>query len=156
MADFDVAIVGAGVAGSTAAYVCAKAGLSVLLVERGDFPGSKNVTGGRLYGHSLERIIPGFAEQAPVERRVVKEKISFLTPDAMTTLDYASFKAPELGGESYVVLRSLFDRWLAGQAEDAGASLVTGVRVDALLRVLLCNPPNGEDRQPYAFANFPQ
>ncbi len=79
MADYDAIVVGAGLSGSTAAYLMAKAGLSVLVVERGDSAGSKNVTGGRLYGHSLEKIIPGFADEAPVERCVVREKIFHLS-----------------------------------------------------------------------------
>ena len=133
MADFDVAIVGAGVAGCSAAYLLAKAGLNVLLVERGNFAGSKNVTGGRLYSHSLEKIMPGFAAEAPVERRVVKEKVSFLTDDSMSTLDFQSQRLARVGSDSYVVLRSKFDRWLAEKAEAAGATLVTGIRVDELL-----------------------
>ena len=72
---FDAIIVGAGVAGCTAAYVMAKAGLDVLVIERGDTAGSKNMTGGRLYAHSLEKIIPGFAQSAPVERKITKEDL---------------------------------------------------------------------------------
>lgn len=85
---FDAIVVGAGIAGSTAAYVMAKAGLDVLVIERGNYPGSKNMTGGRLYAHSLERVIPGFAKEAPVERRVTREKISFMTEEDTVTLDY--------------------------------------------------------------------
>ena len=40
MADFDVIVVGAGCAGSVAAYELANAGKSVLLVERGEDAGS--------------------------------------------------------------------------------------------------------------------
>ncbi|MGP0032530.1 MAG: FAD-dependent oxidoreductase, partial [Acidimicrobiales bacterium] len=40
---FDVVVVGAGPAGSAAALVAARAGLSVCLLERGPFPGSKNM-----------------------------------------------------------------------------------------------------------------
>ena len=38
MADFDAIVVGAGCAGSVAAYELAKAGKSVLVVERGNLP----------------------------------------------------------------------------------------------------------------------
>lgn len=62
---FDAIIVGAGLAGSVAALVLAREGAQVLVIERGNSAGAKNVTGGRLYAHSLERIIPGFADQAP-------------------------------------------------------------------------------------------
>ena len=75
---FDAIVVGAGVAGSVAALVMARAGLDVLVIERGDSAGCKNMTGGRLYAHTLEAIIPGFAVSAPVERKVTREKISFL------------------------------------------------------------------------------
>lgn len=74
---FDTIIVGAGLAGATAALVLAREGANVLVIERGNYAGAKNVTGGRLYGHSLERLIPGFAEQAPIERRITREKSRF-------------------------------------------------------------------------------
>ena len=44
--DFDAVVVGAGPAGSCAATVLARAGKSVLLLERGPFAGSKNMYGG--------------------------------------------------------------------------------------------------------------
>ena len=87
---FDVVIVGGGLAGCAAAYALAKAGVEVVVVERGAFSGSKNMTGGRLYGHSLEKLIPGFAESAPVERLITRERLSFLTDDSATTMDFAS------------------------------------------------------------------
>lgn len=147
MTDFDAIVVGGGLAGCTAAFVLAEAGLDVLLVERGDYPGSKNMTGGRLYTHSLEKVIPGFRQEAPLERKIAKEKISFLTQDSATTLDFKSSRLGEVGGDSYVVLRSKFDRWLAGKAEAAGAGIVTGVRVDELLVKdgRICGVKAGED-----------
>ena len=51
--DFDVIVVGAGCAGASAAYTAAKLGKSVLVIERGESAGVKNMTGGRLYAHSL-------------------------------------------------------------------------------------------------------
>ncbi|MGL4679336.1 MAG: FAD-dependent oxidoreductase, partial [Plesiomonas shigelloides] len=50
---FDAIIVGAGLAGSVAALVLAREGAQVLVIERGNAAGSKNVTGGRIYAHSL-------------------------------------------------------------------------------------------------------
>ncbi|BDY03883.1 FAD-dependent oxidoreductase [Ferrimonas sp. YFM] len=130
---FDTIIVGAGLAGSVAAYVLAQGGADVLVIERGNYPGSKNMTGGRLYGHSLERVIPGFAEEAPIERRVTKEKVSFMTDDSAVTLDYHNGQDQQAVEESYTVLRGEFDQWLAGKAEEVGAQFITGIRVDKVL-----------------------
>lgn len=43
--DFDAIVVGAGLAGPVAALELARAGKSVLVVERGNFAGAKNMTG---------------------------------------------------------------------------------------------------------------
>lgn len=120
-------------AGATAGYVLAQAGLEVVVIERGNYAGSKNMTGGRLYGHSLEKIIPNFAVEAPVERKVTKEKVSFLTGDGAVTLDFYAGALGDPQNASYTVLRGVFDQWLAGKAEEAGAVLAAGVRVDELL-----------------------
>lgn len=128
---FDAIIVGAGPAGSTAAYCLAKAGLEVLLIERGSTSGAKNMTGGRLYGHSLNKVIPNFWEEAPVERRVNREIVTFMTGESAISLDVKSEKFNDY--PSFTILRAQFDAWLAGKAEEAGAMVATGVRVDKLL-----------------------
>lgn len=134
MADYEVIVVGAGLAGSTAAYCLAKAGVSVLLLERGDAAGTKNMTGGRFYAHSLERIMPGFAEKAPVERKVLRETISMMTKESCFSIDFNSLKfGKDAGSVSYTVLRGKFDAWLAEQAEEAGADFVAPTHVDRLL-----------------------
>ncbi|NLI91326.1 MAG: FAD-dependent oxidoreductase [Peptococcaceae bacterium] len=130
---FDAIIVGGGLAGSTAAYVLAREGLEVLLIERGNYAGSKNMTGGRLYAHSLEKIIPNFAAEAPVERRVVRERISMMTQNDAITMDYHSPRLAETGSDSYVVLRGKFDRWLFDKAEEAGAIATAGIKADQLI-----------------------
>lgn len=129
---FDAIIVGGGPAGSAAAYVLAKAGLEVALIERGPSCGSKNMTGGRLYGHSLKALIPDFETRAPIERRITKERISFMTDASATTIE---FDCPTLGGDSasYSVIRGSFDAWLAAEAEEAGATCICGIRVDDLI-----------------------
>jgi electron transfer flavoprotein-quinone oxidoreductase len=133
MRDYEVIVVGAGLAGSTAAFCLAKEGFRVLLLERGDTAGAKNITGGRLYAHSLEKIMPGFAQRAPVERRVTRETISLMTSSSSVNVDFQHSEA-EVDPEavSYTVLRSEFDAWLAGEAEQAGCDFVSPVRVDRL------------------------
>ena len=76
---FDVIIVGGGITGCVAAYLLAQAEMEVLVVERAEEAGQKAVTGGRMYGHAMEKIFPGFAEEAPVERKIVRGRDSYNT-----------------------------------------------------------------------------
>lgn len=55
---FDVIVVGAGPAGAAAALRLAEQRVKVLVIERGMAPGAKNMMGGRIYTHSLERLVP--------------------------------------------------------------------------------------------------
>ena len=87
----EVVVIGAGLAGLSAAYHLAKAGIETIVVERGDFPGSKNVTGGRLYLNPVRQYFPtDFWDDAPFERAVVKEKLSMLSEHAATTVEFSS------------------------------------------------------------------
>ena len=129
----DVIIVGGGISGLTAGYLLAKKGLDVLLIERGNYCGSKNVTGGRIYSYNLEKILPEFIEEAPWERKILREKVSLMTEDSSAGLDFYSGKLDLERGSSYSVLRAQFDQWLQEKAEDAGVQIVTGIRVDDLL-----------------------
>ena len=130
---FDAIVVGGGLAGLTCAYLLAQAEMEVLLIERGDFCGAKNVTGGRLYGHTLEKVIPGFAEEAPVERKVTKERIALMTKTGAVNIEYASGKEDDAKSASYTVLRGKFDKWFADKAEEVGVMMVPGIRVDSVL-----------------------
>lgn len=127
---WDAIVVGGGLAGLSAAYTMAQRGLEVMVVERGEHCGAKNVSGGRLYGHSLEKMIPGFAKEAPVERKIVRERLALLTEDGGTIIEYGSGKLDT--APSYSVNRSEFDQWMAKKAEEAGVLVITGITVREL------------------------
>ena len=131
---FDAIIVGAGPAGSAAALVLARQGAQVLVIERANSVGEKNVTGGRIYAHSLERIIPGFASHAPLERRISRERLTFMTEKGAMAMDYLNAEEGVASQLSYSVLRAKFDPWLMEQAEEAGAQLITGIRVESVVQ----------------------
>ena len=132
--DFDVIVVGSGCAGAVAAYVAASAGKSVLVVERGNFAGAKNMTGGRIYSHSLKEVFPDFEQEAPLERKITHERIAMMDPRANMTVDFTSGELAEEGKDSYAVLRAPFDQWLAGKAEEAGAEYICGIAVEELIK----------------------
>ena len=134
-ADFQVIVVGAGPAGSIAAYELAKAGKSVLLVDRGNSAGAKNMTGGRVYVHSLRKVFSSeVLDTAPFERRITHERISLMTSDSNFTIDFSSSAMNVEMQESYSILRAPFDQWLAAQAEEAGAECLFGLTVDRLIK----------------------
>jgi electron transfer flavoprotein-quinone oxidoreductase len=130
MERFEVVVVGAGPAGSAAAYGCAKAGLSTLLIERGKTPGAKNMFGGRIYSYALRDLLPGWRDDCPVERYVVRENLVFLSEGAALNVAFESPRIAAGRAASFTALRGRFDAWLAAKAEEAGAMLVTDIRVD--------------------------
>ena len=134
MQQFDVIVVGAGPAGSSAALAMARAGLQVALIERGEYPGAKNVSGAALYAPNLlADLLPGYWEEAPVERYLTRRVVTFLGKEAAVSLDFRTnrFNQPPYNG--FTILRPRFDRWLAGKAEEAGALLINSTVVDDLL-----------------------
>ena len=131
---YDAIVVGAGPAGSSAALTMARAGLRVALVERGTFPGEKNMFGGVLHRlPSLEEVFPDFWERAPLERHIVKKGVTFMTGDSSfsTTIEAGNFDRPPYNG--YTIFRPRFDRWLAEEAVKSGATLITRATVDELV-----------------------
>jgi electron transfer flavoprotein-quinone oxidoreductase len=138
--DFDVIVIGAGIAGCVAACQLARQGRSVLLIERGEAPGSKNLSGGVLYCRGIEQVFPGFLAEAPVERRITRNYISFLNADSSVAIDYRDARLSD-PVTAVTVLRAKLDAWLAAKCEEAGALIMPGVRVD---RVLTEDGPGGK------------
>jgi len=130
-----VVVVGAGLAGLATAYVLAEAGVEVLVVERGDYAGSKNVTGGRLYLEPVRPYLPDLCAErgAPFERRVVKERLTMMAPQASITVELSSNSFKKEPSYSFTVLRAIFDQWLAEKVGEKGALVVPGYKVDDVL-----------------------
>ncbi|MBV9281003.1 MAG: NAD(P)/FAD-dependent oxidoreductase [Chloroflexi bacterium] len=130
---FDAIVVGAGPAGSAAALTMAKAGMNVVVFERGDQPGAKNVMGGVLFREATESVFGKFWEDGPVERPVVEQRLWLLGKESVVT---AGFRAQEFGQPPYnafTVLRARIDPYFARKAEEAGAYLITETQVTDLI-----------------------
>jgi electron transfer flavoprotein-quinone oxidoreductase len=130
--DFDAIVVGAGMAGGAAAIRLAQGGSNVLLLERGAEPGSKNLSGGVLWGHDLDRILPNWWHEMPVERHLVRKRFGFLTKESAVSFDLEDAEWRREPYVAHTVLRARTDAWLAKKAEAAGATVVSSVPVERL------------------------
>ena len=133
MEKFDTIVVGAGLAGLAAAYTLAVQGLEVLVIEKGDYPGAKNVTGGRIYVNPVREYFPELWAKAPLERFIVREGVTMLAGERSLSVNYFGNELQQEPYQSYSILRGKFDRWLGKQAERKGAMLVTKSRVDEVI-----------------------
>lgn len=134
--DFDVAIVGAGPAGISAACILADAGIKTIVFERGKYPGTKNMSGGVLYGYDLAQILPDYLERnCPIERNIVESRIWYLSQEGGYSLGYRdSVFAADRKYNVFTVYRTKFDCWYAEQASKKGALIVPATVVIDLLR----------------------
>jgi electron transfer flavoprotein-quinone oxidoreductase len=116
-----------------AAHRLAREGLEVIVVERGQYCGAKNVSG-LLYSTVLAEAIPDFSSRAPLERPVCRRGLGLLAPGSFSLISFGSERwASPPHNHTWVVYRSQFDRWLAGEVEKAGGTILEGTVVDDLL-----------------------
>ena len=120
---YDCIVVGAGPAGAAAAYTLAGAGASCLLLERGDFPGSKNMFGGAIYREPMQEIVPDFLENAPLERNIVSDELWLMEEDSAVKVGFTGLRYAKPPYNKFSVLRPRFDKWMAEEAEKRGARL---------------------------------
>lgn len=117
---FDCIIVGAGVAGLSAAMTLARNNMKFLLIEKGEFPGSKNVSGGVLWGNDLAKLVPNYWEEdAGWDRFINQRRLTFMDDQSSFSVDFKSSHFNEPPYTGVVVLRSKFDRWLADKVQQA-------------------------------------
>lgn len=137
---YDVIIAGSGPAGSMAAFVCAKAGLEVLLIDKVRFPRNKPC-GGALSVRS-QQVLQSVGISLPPE--IIDQVISgieFMGPDLKP------FVARTTQPLAKIVRRSLFDDYLARQAAAAGAQFIDNcpvVRLETSTDGVVCHTNQGK------------
>lgn len=140
---FDCIIVGAGIAGLSAAMTLAKNNMKFLLIEKGEFAGSKNVSGGVLWGSDLAKLVPNYWEEEDGgwERFINHRRLTFMDDQSTFSIDFKSSHFNETPYSGVVVLRSKFDRWLAGKVQEEidnsdyamESFIATNIKVDEIL-----------------------
>ena len=140
---FDAIVIGGGVAGLSAAMTLARANMKFLLVERGEFAGAKNVSGGVLWGSDLTKLVPQYWEEEDGgwERFVNHRRLSLMDEQSAFTLDFKSSHWNEPPYTGVVVLRARFDNWLAGKVQEAidasdyaeESFIATDIKVDQVI-----------------------
>ncbi|MER9636803.1 FAD-binding protein [Mesorhizobium sp. M0228] len=131
---FDAIVIGAGMSGNAAAYTMASHGLKVLQLERGEYPGSKNVQGAIMYANMLEKIIPDFRDDAPLERHLVEQRLWVMDDTSHTGIHYRSDDFNEAKPNRYTIIRAQFDKWFSRKVREAGATVLCETTVTELIR----------------------
>lgn len=122
---FDVIVVGAGLAGGTAAAIAARGGLKVALIERGQNPGGKNYFGGTVYTHSLEEVYPDFWDRnPPLERPVTEAGFWMLAKNGLTRMTVQGGQLDHTPADAYIGLMAKFCAWWIEQAEKEGVFVI--------------------------------
>lgn len=121
----DVVVVGAGPAGLLAAREVASRGLGVKVLEEHNVVGVPNHCAGLLSVEGLARL---GVEPSP---DFVQNEI---TGGWIYSPGGEVLEVPGTRTRAYVVDRTLFDRYLAASAEEEGADVETGRRVEELIR----------------------
>jgi len=149
----DVIVVGAGPGGSTAAYHLARHGLSVLLLEKSEFPREK-VCGDGLTPRAVRQLVKMGVDTSEKAGWLRNKGLRVIGGGVRLELDW-----PELAsfpGYGLVRTRLDLDEMLARLAADAGATLltshnVTGPVLDPAGRVVGVTAATGADKEPQEF-----
>jgi len=132
---FDVIVVGAGLAGGTAAIMAARAGLNVALVERGQTPGGKNYFGGTVYTHAMEEIFPDFwSRTPPLERPATEAGYWFLSKTGLTRIMVGGGELERKPSDAYIAMMAKFCSWWIAQAQAEGVFLIPKTLVVDFIR----------------------
>lgn len=119
---YDVAIIGAGPAGGSAALHCAKRGLKAIVLEEHATIGDPVHCGECL------------SEMAEIRMDIKFPKEVIALPVKGVNVIFPDQHKVKLTEHGYVLEKHAFEKWLSGEAQNAGAELSLSTRVTSLQR----------------------
>src|SRR5712691_3724029 len=134
--EFDVAIVGAGPAGLSAAIRLKQLApdCSVVVVEKGSEVGAHILSGAVIDPIGLDRLLPGWrAEDTPIKQAVTADRFYWLGPSRALRLP--NWPMPPLMSNhgNFIVSLGNVCRWLAAKAEALGVEIYPGFAANEVL-----------------------
>ncbi|MEE1825668.1 geranylgeranyl reductase family protein [Streptomyces sp. BE20] len=150
----DVIVVGAGPAGSTAAYHLARTGLDVLLLEKSSFPREK-VCGDGLTPRAVRQLVDLGIDVSESAGWLHNRGLRLVAGGRRLELDWPELSA--FPGFGLVRRRADFDELLARRASSAGARLVERANVSGPMidersgRITGVTARLGEERRPVVY-----
>ncbi len=127
--NIDAIVVGAGPAGISAALTLKRGGKSVVVIERSDKAGTKNMFGGAVYLNSIKSILPESFNKAPYERFIVNHTYSFLNDSGSVDIKSSALT----DNSTATVMRPKFDAWLVEEAKKEGVYFAPRTLVKKLI-----------------------
>lgn len=127
--NIDAIVVGAGPAGVSAALTLKRAGRNVVVLERSDMAGTKNMFGGAVYLNSVKSLFPKTFSEAPYERFIVHRTYSFLNSSGSVDIKSSSLA----DNTAATVFRPKFDNWMVQQAKAEGVFFAPKTLVKKLI-----------------------
>ena len=124
--DYDIAVAGAGPAGSTAAYILSKKGYNVLLIDKENFP-RKKLCGGCLTLKTLQLLNEIFNE--PEHALTQKNIIDFKSHRFEIRYKTEILVNKPSAYPFYFVDRSIYDDFLFQKAKKAGTNVIPGEKI---------------------------
>ena len=125
----DVIVVGAGPAGISAALSVAKNGKKVVLVDKNQYAGSKNMYGGAVYDTALREVFENEVDNLPYERIINHHTWSFLNDTGSFDLTYKNSKAQN----AYAIKRLNLEKWMIEIAKKNGVYYAPNTLVQDLI-----------------------
>ncbi len=125
----DCIVIGAGPSGIAAAITVARSGKKVILIDRSEYPGSKNMYGGAVYKRALEELFCDDIQNMPYERIINDHTWAFLNDEGVFNISYNN----PADSNAFAIKRFDLDSWMVNIAKKEGVYYIPSTLVTSLI-----------------------